>query len=241
MYLASPSSRPLADTVVQPFSMTGQSAPGGLAPGSPESFGVDALARSVGMDAFGNHALTGVGHAGHRSFRDFGQGMMLQGPSRAGPMDQFISDQNTPWNPVKAGVKLRQPNGGINFNDPCFTEFRGTTGPSEYDDSGYYGSMVEPSVTDFSVCNDTESAFDTRSFVGNFSELQLQIPRGRGHEGGSVAPKPPPRDAWNQQRLPNPDVAPLVCSHCNNTVKTKAELKYASPQNPSCLKFSSLF
>ena len=29
--------------------------------------------------------------------------------------------------------------------------------------------------------------------------------------------------------------SPLVCPHCNITVKTKAELKYAFPLNPCCL------
>ncbi|KAK1828291.1 hypothetical protein QBC39DRAFT_333424 [Podospora conica] len=223
-----------------PFTMTGHSAPGGLPPGSPDSFSPGGFARPVAMDAYKSFPLTD-----HQPFGTFGQGMMIHEPQRTGgaalsSIHQFIKDPNTPgWNPVKLG---------INYSDRSFTLPRGTTGPSEYDDSGYYGSLVDPSVgdmpsvTDYSVYNDTGSVFDTKSIVGNLSDLQLHNSRGRSHDRGPAASNPSPRDAWNTQRPSNPEAATLVCPECAQTVKTKAELnkhksRHEKPhmcQEPGC-------
>lgn len=228
--------RPL--TLCQPFSLTDHSAPGGLTPGSPpDSFGAEEFARSVDMGAFATFPM-----ADHRSFGGFGQAMMLQEFQRAGgvalTMHKFIKDPNTPWNPVKLGQ------GQVNYSDRCFTMPRATTGPSEYDDSAYH-SLVDPSVgdlpsvTDFSVINDTGSTFDTRSVVGNLADLQLHNSQSQGHERAAAPPNPPPQDAWSQQRPPSQEhPATLFCTGCNSMVKTKAELKYVSPPNPTSDKFS---
>ncbi|KAK0752491.1 hypothetical protein B0T18DRAFT_388419 [Schizothecium vesticola] len=223
-----------------PFSLTDHSAPGGLPPGSPDSFAPEEFARSVDMDAFASFPL-----ADHRSFGHFSQAMVLQESQRAGgaalTIHKFIKDTNSPWTPVKLGQ------GQVNYSDRCFTMPRGTTGPSEYDDSAYY-SMVDPSVgdlpsvTDFSVLNDTGSTFDTRSIVGNLSDLQLHNAQSQSHERASAPPNRPPRDAWTQPRPLSQEPATLLCLECNSIVKTKAELnkhksRHEKPhmcQEPGC-------
>jgi len=145
-------------------------------------------------------------------------------------MDQFIRG-DAPWNPLRvdatpgAGVPKPRPSdftlSSLEF--PSYTNFRSTAVPSDFEDSGYYGSnlgSIRPSNVGASVCGETDGGTETQSFIQTVAELQLH--QSRSPELVSANGKHRHKEPWNH--TPRSD-AVLICPTCSSVVKTKAELK----------------
>ncbi|KAK0643112.1 hypothetical protein B0T16DRAFT_177199 [Cercophora newfieldiana] len=222
-----------------PFTMTSHSAPGGLAPESPDSFTMDPLSQRTemepfrqygllaGQDQFGDY-LRAVSHSHPGLPQDFGRNGSL-------PIMQFMRD--APWDPIRANVPEKPPFKSRQQGPPPYmdyqncTQHRDTNVPSEYGaDSGFYSlasvaeSLARKSVVD-SVYGDPDRGTETQSFVQNLSDLQLQSQHSKTHDSVSVASEHRRRDPWGSQRSPaNPERISLICPTCKASVKTKAEL-----------------
>ena len=110
---------------------------------------------------------------------------------------------------------------------PQFQDYRGSTVPSECDtmhtgvlpsDSGY-ASAPRPSIGHPSVYDDMDHTTETQSIIGQFSDVQL-------NNGGDMWTRP--AEAQTSAATVAHDKDNLICSWCNQKVKTKSELKYAS-------------
>ncbi len=221
----------------QLFNMPGHgagAASGG--PESPDSFTMDSLSRSVDVPGFGDyHSLSPLAQGGSSQLNAFHS---VGDAHDHLTLYHFVRDENSaPWNPLKAntgsgpdGPRARQGASlGSNFDLPSFTNFRNTNAPSEFEDSGYYGSMAESmarqSVVDASVSGDTDRGIETQSLIQGVSEFQFQ--HGQTHNMTSPEGNRQ-RDAWPPRRAPAPanlDANNMYCSTCNAVLKTKAELK----------------
>jgi hypothetical protein len=203
---------------------------------------MDAIARSTEMESFGQYEL----FVGQDQFGDFpgvasrGHPSLPRDSSRNASSLRFanLMRDDAPWDPVRANAPSKpsafssRHQGAYGFEGFNYREE--PTALSDFGvDSAYYSQSVIENLTRKSVVESTygdpDRGTETQSFVQPFSDLQLHSQHSQGQDSVSVTGE----KQWNFQHSPaNPEPNSLVCPTCKASVKTKAELKYASRAVP---------
>lgn len=180
-------------------------------------------------DHFGDLQTPGVNRSSNPSDA-------LMEPSRQNPLIDWYTSQEKPWDPIQ-GRNPPPPRIGTRLNyrpsGPAFSTYRSSHAPSDCDtigrgplpsDSGYESlSRHRHSVIGGSIYGDCDRSGETASVSNGLAGLQFDrsMPSpGVWRQHGSVPTIDVPVNLQGKQAL--------VCTYCNQEVKTKSELKYAS-------------